>query len=251
MDPPAFTIPTASKSPRRGQPTVSLTDYPLPDGTWHWVSRSWMVDMRGDGQTQYDGFEYNWFFRGKKWRAEVGVLNSGGWVRRRRWVRLMMRPARTKVEKETEESRIPSILPDAGHTETGATRPPSVVDIALKDDDTIDYDDVWRGDDDDWTRCSSVMRCLGRDTRKLELWSQWLGVQDPSIDGVELSRPQKQWSQDSGPLPSHVIAHQANPQGAEAVDPSHVVHVLTKGNHVSGFPVLGGFLLTWNVILDL
>lgn len=202
-----------------------------------------MVDMRGDGQTQYDGFEYNWFFRGKKWRAEVGVLNSGGWVRRRKWVRLMMRPARTKVEKEVQESRIPNLLPDAGRTETGATRPPSVVDLPLKDDESIDFDDVWRGDDGDWSRCISVMRCLGRDTRKLELWAQWLGVQDSPVTGndeVGLPRPQKQWSEDSSLLLSQVMAHQAILKDAEAVNLSHVVKVLTNNSHVSLFLILCG-----------
>lgn len=235
MDPPAFTIPTASRSPRRGQPTVSLTEYPLPDGTWHWVSRTWMVDMRGDGRTQYDGFEYNWFFRGKRWRAEVGFLNAGGWVRRRRWVRLMMRPARTKVEKEAQDSQIPSLLPDAGRTETGATRPPSVVDAPLRDSESVDYDEVWLGDDDDWIRCTSVMRRLGRDTRKLELWAQWLDRRNSSLlEGgtIDPLPPTKQWSEDSDLLPSQVAAHQTRNNTATAIDPSHVIQVLTKGNNV-------------------
>ncbi|KAF8350060.1 hypothetical protein F5887DRAFT_858528, partial [Amanita rubescens] len=88
MDPAPFTLPSTSFS-RSKQPFKSLNDYQFPDGTWRWVSKSWMIDMRSDsGEVQYDGFEYNWFFRRHHWRAEVGPLSAGGWVRRRRWIRL-------------------------------------------------------------------------------------------------------------------------------------------------------------------
>ncbi|KAG6842204.1 hypothetical protein C0991_000174 [Blastosporella zonata] len=91
-DPPPFTI--SNPSPKSKQTNISLDDYPLPDGTWRWVSKCWMIDMRSDtGEVQHDGFEYNWVFRTHKWRAEVGSFSAGGWVRRRRWIRLMMRPA--------------------------------------------------------------------------------------------------------------------------------------------------------------
>ncbi|KAG0708859.1 hypothetical protein DFH29DRAFT_345129 [Suillus ampliporus] len=93
IDPPQFTVPSTSLKQSR-QPNITLSNYPLPDGTWRWVSRTWMIDMRTDsGEVQYDGFEYNWFFREKNWHAEIGKLSTGAWVRRRRWVRLMMRPA--------------------------------------------------------------------------------------------------------------------------------------------------------------
>lgn len=122
MDPLPFTIPSGATSPRKGQPTVSLSSYPLPDGNWRWVSRTWMVDMRGDGQTQYDGFEYNWFFRGKRWRAEVGRLNAGGWVRRRRWVRLMVRPARSSQHNEARGSgkSTPGDIPHLDHSQSAS-----------------------------------------------------------------------------------------------------------------------------------
>ncbi|TFY62107.1 hypothetical protein EVG20_g6829, partial [Dentipellis fragilis] len=62
IDPPAFTLADAEDL-RNKQAEVSLNDYPLPDGTWRWVSNAWMIDMPGEGEVQYDGFEYNWFFR--------------------------------------------------------------------------------------------------------------------------------------------------------------------------------------------
>src|ERR1700722_4665839 len=90
-DPLPFTFPNSSPD-RAHQPALTLDTYPLPDGNWQWVSNAWMIDMRHEGDVQWDGFEYNWRFRRRGWRAEVGVLGSGGFVRRRMWVRLMMKP---------------------------------------------------------------------------------------------------------------------------------------------------------------
>ncbi|TCD71527.1 hypothetical protein EIP91_008908 [Steccherinum ochraceum] len=175
MDPPAFTIPSAMRSPRAGQPTVSLSSYPLPDGTWRWVSRSWMIDMRGDGQTQYDGFEYNWFFRGKKWRSEAGNLSTGGLVRRRRWVRLMMRPAQVPAASDAGQTLAGDSVPPL--FENGATRPPSVISFT---DSGVGDGEVWEGDEEeDWLRCKVELKRIGRDGRKLELWRMWLGKPGP------------------------------------------------------------------------
>ncbi|KAH9898392.1 hypothetical protein C8Q73DRAFT_684699 [Cubamyces lactineus] len=185
LDPPPFTIPTADRSPRKNQPTVSLEDYPLPDGSWKWVSRAWMIDMRGDGQVQYDGFEYSRSFRSRKWGPDPGFMSSRGLVRRRRWIRLMMRPAQTRHDDLDSLVNAPgalSILPELPHIEEGATRPPSVLLTAVDEDEgTVD---VWRGDEGDWVRCHLALRQLNRDGRKLELWATWLGV----ADGVSVSR---------------------------------------------------------------
>lgn len=175
MDPQPFTVPSASSSSRTAQPTVSLTEYPLPDGSWKWVSRSWMIDMHGDGQVQYDGFEYSWSFRSKKWQAEPGPLSLRGLVRRRRWVRLMMRPAQSRLDTTRSDAADPlSEVPLLEHHEQGATRPPSVM-LTVHDDEEKAVD-VWRGDEEDWTRCHTSLRRLGRDGRKLELWARWLGL---------------------------------------------------------------------------
>ncbi|KAH0838301.1 hypothetical protein J3R83DRAFT_6578 [Lanmaoa asiatica] len=57
-DPQPFTIPHTNNT-RTPHPNLSLDNYPLPDGTWRWVSTAWMIDMRTDlgecrrmGQTQ-------------------------------------------------------------------------------------------------------------------------------------------------------------------------------------------------------
>ncbi|KAI0756982.1 hypothetical protein C8Q80DRAFT_1131442 [Daedaleopsis nitida] len=175
LDPPPFTIPSEGCSPRRNQPTVSLEDYPLPDGSWKWVSRAWMIDMHGDGQVQYDGFEYGRSFRTKKWGPNPGFMSNRGLVRRRRWIRLMMRPAQTHDSGSVASTPdVLSTLPEFDHHEEGATRPPSVL---LSVSDTSDGKaDVWKGDFGDWGRCRIAMRRLGRDGRKIELWANWLGV---------------------------------------------------------------------------
>ncbi|KAI0655087.1 hypothetical protein C8Q70DRAFT_1021781 [Cubamyces menziesii] len=185
LDPPPFTIPTADRSPRKNQPTVTLEDYPLPDGSWKWVSRAWMIDMRGDGQVQYDGFEYSRSFRSRKWGPDPGFMSNRGLVRRRRWIRLMMRPAQARHNDLDSLVSAPgalSVLPELPHIEEGATRPPSVLLTALDEDEgTVD---VWRGDEGDWDRCHLALRHLNRDGRKLELWATWLGVPE----GVAVSR---------------------------------------------------------------
>lgn len=59
-DPPPFTSPDTGESspnqnPNHAPPNVTLVTYPLPDPTWRWVSKSWLVDMRGEGDVQFDG----------------------------------------------------------------------------------------------------------------------------------------------------------------------------------------------------
>ncbi|TBU48329.1 hypothetical protein BD309DRAFT_987385 [Dichomitus squalens] len=187
LDPPPFTIPTASTSPRRNQPTVTLEDYPLPDGSWRWVSRAWMIDMRGDGEVQYDGFEYARSFRSKKWSPNPGFMSNRGLVRRRRWIRLMMRPAQALHEAASvlEDAGALSGLPELEHHEEGATRPPSVLLTATNDSE--DDIEVWRGDAGDWQRCHLALRRIGWDGRKLELWARWLGVPGASRPASRVS----------------------------------------------------------------
>ena len=150
MDPAPFTLPSASLS-RSKQPFKSPDDYQFPDGTWRWVSKSWMIDMRSDsGEIQYDGFEYNWFFRRHHWRAEVGPLSAGGWVRRRRWIRLMMRPAKH-----------PPPEPFTNHVGS-----------------SIDEGNIWKGEtlEECWDSCRALMKQLDTDGRKLEVWLSWMDL---------------------------------------------------------------------------
>ena len=189
-DPPPFTVPEADGR-RDKQPQVSLHDYPLPDGTWRWVSTSWMVDMRSEGEVHYDGFEYNWLFRRHKWHPEPGWLSAGGWVRRRRWVRLMMRPAqRHHAATEQSDKSIPS-------TNSSSTRYSVMPDSSALDLETEKVM-VWRGDPDDWNRCHHLMARLNTDGTKLELWREWLGV-SPRI------RQRKVWSEDDYSVPLEMV----------------------------------------------
>ena len=185
-DPPPFTIPEADGR-RDKQPQVTLHDYPLPDGNWRWVSRVWMVDMRGEGQVHYDGFEYNWFFRRYKWRPEPGAFSAGGLVRRRRWVRLMMRPARSIEQSDnggglnlaiTLPSTRYSVVPDDGARELEAAKTT-----------------VWSGEPSDWERIHHLMLRWNRDGTRLELWREWLGVPPQA-------RQRKMWSEDEYSSPS-------------------------------------------------
>lgn len=243
-DPSPFTLPNASLK-RSKQAPISLESYPLPDGNWRWVSRCWMIDMRADsGEVQHDGFEYNWMFRRTRWRAQVGSLNAGGWVRRRRWVRLMVRPAKLhahtpKLGADMEgASPIPSPSSNSKATSDfvqrlnrlslGSHFPPSLhtqgTDVSSSSmsewAQQIHPDEVWMGDcASDWQRCRDLMRRVGRDGRKLELWKLWLGYYHPSnkanieesVEGEEIvkgkdtsNRRGKQWTEDSGPMPSEM-----------------------------------------------
>jgi len=202
LDPPAFTLPDtnpahhlfASKS---HEPSLTLVSYPLPDGNWRWVSKSWMVDMRGD--VQYDGFEYNWLFRKGKWRSDVGNLSGGAWVRRRRWVRLMVKPAKQPSKSNTTES------PALSHVSFGRAVPssqlPSVAG-SISESSSKPSDMIWEGDPhDDWLRCREYLRSFPQDGKKLEIWKQWFG----SSNKESFMVVKKQWTEDDALLPSQTL----------------------------------------------
>ncbi|KAF8078618.1 hypothetical protein FPV67DRAFT_1465844 [Lyophyllum atratum] len=217
-DPPPFTIPNASSD--RSEQLSSLTDYQLPDGTWKWVSKCWMIDMRSDsGEVQHDGFEYNTLFRTHNWSAEVGPCSVGGWVRRRRWIRLMMRPAKHKHIRHgdiPDGQSSPSVSTSPGFAgwhrhSVNSSFPPSIMspDSELLDN-LSGVDDIWTQDDveGNWSKCRILMKSLGRDGRKLELWKTWLSHYHPdhqhaylTVDSPGKAR-QKQWTEDSTPMPS-------------------------------------------------
>jgi len=249
-DPSPFTLPNAPTK-RSKQPPVSLETYPLPDGNWHWVSRCWMIDMRTDaGEVQHDGFEYNWVFRQHNWRARVGHFNAGGWVRRRRWVRLMVRPAKPRKEgheigtPSTGSSSLGSTAHKPNRQSISSSFPPSVLTGSTDINDhfaQIDPDEVWLGDaETDWQRCRNLMRRFSRDGRKLELWRLWLGFYHPEHKEKFLSpdpkgkRRDKQWTEDEGPLPSEVTAADILSKETVSIAPrDHVIAVLrTHGQHM-------------------
>ncbi|PPQ64268.1 hypothetical protein CVT24_008406 [Panaeolus cyanescens] len=262
-DPSPFTLPNAPLA-RSKQPPISLDNYPLPDGDWHWVSRCWMIDMRSDtGEVQYDGFEYNWMFRRHGWRARVGSFNAGGWVRRRRWVRLMVRSAkradafdtsRPATLASTSRGPTPSHSISNGkkaHRQslTSSFLQPSVYSRSTGYTGHTDPwsqlhpDDVWLGEDPeaDWQRCAKLMKHLGRDGRKLELWSLWLGVYHPDhkdkfIDTAQKgkeARRQKQWTEDDVPMPSEVTAQDILSKERVAIAPKEALLPVLKRHTAS------------------
>lgn len=264
-DPSPFTLPNASLK-RSKQAPISLENYPLPDGNWRWVSRCWMIDMRADsGEVQHDGFEYNWMFRRTHWRAHVGSFNAGGWVRRRRWVRLMVRPAKLyahtpKLGADKEDaspiSRSSSkatsdLVQRLNRLSLGSRFPPSLytqgTDVSSSSvsdwAQQIHPDEVWMGDcAGDWQRCRELLRRVGRDGRKLELWKLWLGFYHPDNrtenegggggkgkDKDTGNRRSKQWTEDSGPLPSELTYAENLERDYTAVAPrEYVVAVLSE-----------------------
>ncbi|KAJ3575628.1 hypothetical protein NP233_g963 [Leucocoprinus birnbaumii] len=217
-DPSAFTLPNASHK-RSEQPSITLDTYPLPDGNWHWVSRTWMIDMRNSdsGVVQHDGFEYNWVFRRHNWRAQVGFLSAGGWVRRRRWIRLMVRPAKNKPLTDLEGSMSPSSVSSKGNLLRHSLASSNISSISDLHHATVES--VWCGNEDDWKRCRTLMIRYVRDGRKIDLWRIWLGFYHPSYqdqfaDLVDQGHgkgkgKQKQWTEDDGPLPSQLLASDA------------------------------------------
>ncbi|KAF8560355.1 hypothetical protein OG21DRAFT_1502659 [Imleria badia] len=224
-DPQPFTIPH-NHAPRAHHPNLSLDNYPLPDGTWRWVSAAWMVDMRTDrGEVQHDGFEYNWSFRDNHWHAKIGKLSTGAWVRRRRWIRLMMRPA--------VHSRPHTVLDVASSANlTALSSSPSLARPASKLsslDLGLHASHVWDGGEQDWQHIHRLLRQLGRDGRKLELWRMWLGpyaqTSTPDVKGKA-----KQSDPLPPPLQNTFENHLSDvvPEG----NPPPLVHLTTiLGNH--------------------
>ena len=184
--------------------------------------------MRSDGQVQYDGFEYNWFFRKHKWSA-----TSAAWVRRRRWIRLMMRPAKPRLPKNTSghialsTSPSPSIRAQAVQSQSPAASdggrsrfswrsgiqslPPSA-SSSRSATSSVAPGFIWQGDGgDDWERCHDYLQSLTRDGKKLEAWKSWLGFHDVvesegvkvNVGGVNITK--KQWTEDEGLLPSQAL----------------------------------------------
>lgn len=114
----------------------------------------------------------------------------------------MMRPARTVGRGS------PAMTETNASGANSSTRFDSSV---TNDDADTDAQEVWKGDDaeQDYARCHTLMRRLGRDGRKLEQWKRWLGgyYSEHTNLGHLLDKgkqKQKQWTEDDGPLPSQV-----------------------------------------------
>lgn len=138
-----------------------------------------MIDMRSDtGEVQHDGFEYNWMFRAHKWSAEVGSFSAGGWVRRRRWIRLMMRPAGLQISRQDKSEESPSSARTTWYHQSAASSFSHLAKTPQHDvpHNFVDVNLDWPVEDveGNWRKYCSLMKSLGRDGRKLELWKKWL-----------------------------------------------------------------------------
>ena len=182
----------------------------------------------------------------------------GGFVRRRRWVRLMMRPG--KAKRALLEMDQPSGVADGeivGHDhpswiasilEGRSTTASSVLSISTHASEPLDQlpntitDDVWQGCDTDqqWARCHALMNRLGRDGRKLEMWKKWLEPcithNDSSTTGRDKGK-QRQMSgvEDNSPQSSGILIPGGSPapiaSGTCSPSLDHVASVIRM--HVS------------------
>ncbi|GJJ09692.1 hypothetical protein Clacol_003916 [Clathrus columnatus] len=151
-DPPAFTAPESTPSSiHHVSRNATLNTYPMPDPTWTWFSDKWYVDMRGDGEVQHDG-------RGG-WRPKVGWFSAGGFVRRRRWIRMMFRPSDAHLEAEAK----------AKQREFEDRVGESLMLTYISEDVPL-----WKGDQYDWHRLHKLLKKIARDGPKIELWKAWL-----------------------------------------------------------------------------
>ncbi|KAF9241386.1 hypothetical protein BU15DRAFT_44942 [Melanogaster broomeanus] len=242
-DPQPFT--TSCRNGCSQQSPVTLENYPFPDGTWRWVSKAWMIDMRTDlGEVQHDGFEYNWAFREKYWHAEIGKLSAGAWVRRRRWVRLMMRPAKRNFGFEgIHAGSSNGVLRSRSRSPLSAGRSTSVVSLVHPGSEITleelqhEAAHAWEGNELDWQCVRRLLRHLGRDGRKLELWRMWLG---PYARGhsSDVRGKGKQSSADVAPLSSEEGGRSNDMHGGRPPPLMHLATILR--NH--GDAILQSFV---------
>ncbi|CAG8609430.1 16380_t:CDS:10 [Funneliformis mosseae] len=92
VDPNSWTDRNQKYSP------MDIYNFQLPDPTWEWVHKEWLIDMSGD--VDEEGWEYAFNFHSSSWHGCYQPLRS--FVRRRRWIRL-----RRKKGKDGSASIIP------------------------------------------------------------------------------------------------------------------------------------------------
>lgn len=127
----------------------------------------------------------------------------------------------------------------------------------------MDASEVWKGDDveQDWYRCHTLMKILGRDGRKLELWKRWLGGYYsehthlghllPKLNEEGKVVVKKQWTEDEGLMPSEAAATAKQPPRivTEGASPelNHVAAVLHVHVNIKSYLLmLVGFLTNYS-----
>jgi len=112
VDPNSWTDEKQKYSP------MDIHNYQLPDPTWEWVYKEWMIDMSGD--VDEEGWEYAFNFHNSSWHGCYQPFRS--FVRRRRWIRL-------RRKKGAKDDSAPSISP-------GTCSNPDV--------NTDDFEELWQ-----------------------------------------------------------------------------------------------------------
>ncbi|KAF9906228.1 hypothetical protein EC991_000855 [Linnemannia zychae] len=120
VDPDEWTDQTFQTS------AMDTSDYELPDPSWEWVHKSWLVDMTGD--VDEDGWEYAMTFHGSPWHGNYEIFRS--FARRRRWLRLRKRKGKSLGKPGAlPERTYPPSVPNISQSQLDAT-------IALQQDAT-------------------------------------------------------------------------------------------------------------------
>ncbi|CAG8458571.1 hypothetical protein RhiirA5_405733 [Rhizophagus irregularis] len=112
IDPHTWTDKNQKYSP------MDIHNYQLPDPTWEWVHKEWMIDMSGD--IDEEGWEYALNFHNSSWHGCYQPFRS--FVRRRRWIRL-------RCKKGVKDNSTPSI-PARSHVNSDAK--------------TDDFEELWQ-----------------------------------------------------------------------------------------------------------
>ncbi|KAF9427303.1 hypothetical protein BGZ94_005159 [Podila epigama] len=115
---------------------MDITNYELPDPSWEWVHKSWLVDMTSD--VDEDGWEYAMTFHGSPWHGNHEVLRS--FARRRRWLRLRKRKG-TMMNKAAP-------LPERVYPTSVSSATWTKLDLTLDEPSPFpeDLEDLERGD---------------------------------------------------------------------------------------------------------
>ena len=124
-----------------------------------------------------------------------------------------MRPAKAGTESSRRHGSDSPLLGGS----INSSIPPSEVQSIGQD---MDVSEVWKGVDveQDWYRCHDLMKKLGRDGRKLELWKKWLGGYYsehthlgnllPKVNEEGKVEVKMQWTEDEGLMPSEAAAEE-------------------------------------------
>ncbi|KAF9977541.1 hypothetical protein BGZ73_005670 [Actinomortierella ambigua] len=121
---------------------LDITNYEVPDPSWEWVHRSWLVDMTGD--VDEDGWEYAMTFHGSPWHGSHEIFRS--FSRRRRWLRLRKKKGVTRGRPGQLPPRVYSdeITPivwtkadlSGNYLDSPSPFPPLNVELPLENDGT-------------------------------------------------------------------------------------------------------------------